>query len=110
MNILYLDSDTMGIGNDELGSQLAISFLKQIVHQNMELDAVFCVNKGAFLTTKNKQAIDLLRQMEEKGTIVSTCGTCLTFFDIQDQVKVGEVGSMEWFVLLLKQADKVIRM
>jgi hypothetical protein len=97
----------MGEGNDELGSQLMISYLSKLVSQSVKIDAVFCANSAAYLTTKNEQAIELIKVLEISGAVISTCGTCLDFFELNDSLKVGERGSMDLLITLKQQAQKI---
>lgn len=109
MKLLYLNSDTLGHGDRELGEKLLISYLKSLVSNNVRIHAVFCVNSAALLTTTNTAAIDILKEMNAKGTVVSTCGTCLDYYKLNDKLQIGEVGSMNLAVQLMQQADKVYR-
>lgn len=109
MNLLYLNSDQIGEGNPELGSKLMLSYLSKVLSQSVKIDVVFCINSAALLTSKNEQAIELLKTLESKGAVISTCGTCLDFFDLKDQLQVGEVGSMDLLITLKQQAHKIFQ-
>ena len=56
------------------------------------------------LTTTNKEAIENLKIMQENGTQIVSCGTCLDFYNLKDQVKVGTIGNMYDIVDSLNQA------
>lgn len=109
MNLLYLNSDILGGNNQELGEKLIANFLKTINDSSLKIDAVFCVNSGIKLVTQNNETINLLNIMEQKGTVISSCGTCLDFFNLRNELKVGDIGSMKLLVSLLNTADKIIR-
>jgi sulfur relay (sulfurtransferase) complex TusBCD TusD component (DsrE family) len=47
--------------------------------------------------------------MQEKGTEVMTCGTCLNHYGIADQLKVGTVTNMYDIVEKLTTADLVVK-
>ncbi len=98
----------MGEGNPELGEKLLINFIEKVCN-SIDIDAILCVNSGAFLTTNSEKAIELFKRFEQKGTAISTCGTCLDFYSIREKLQVGNVGSMELLVNLMNQANKVIR-
>ena len=42
------------------------------------------LNSGVFLTTQGSPVADKLRKLEERGTEISSCITCLTYFDRMD--------------------------
>ena len=55
------------------------------------------------------ETIEDLKKLEQAGTKVMTCGTCLNFYELTDKLAVGEVTNM--YVICEKQmnAAKVIR-
>ena len=108
MNLLYLNSNIMGQGNPELGKNLLINFIEK-VYNSIEIDIILCVNSGAFLTTNTQKTIEIFKRFEQKGTVISTCETCLDFYSIREKLQVGNVGSMELLTDIMYQADKVIR-
>ena len=109
MQLLYLNSDTLGQGEEKLGKKLLISFLNNLLSMDVKIDAVFCVNSAALLTTTNTEVVDILKKMAHKGAVISTCGTCLEYYNLKDQLQVGEIGSMSLAINLMQQADKIIR-
>jgi len=109
MNLLYINSSTLGQGDENLGNKLMVSFLKSLIKNNTRIHAVFCVNSGAFLTCQNPETIALFKELNQKGAVISTCGTCLDFYGLRDQLQVGEAGSMDLAITLMQQADQVIR-
>ncbi len=108
MKVLYLNSNSMGEGSPELGEKLLNAFIEK-VYNTIEIDVVLCVNSGAYLTTTNNKTVELLKLFEQKGTAISTCGTCLDFYNIRENLQVGNVGSMELLVNIMNKAEKIIR-
>ncbi len=108
MKVLYLNSNKMGEGNSELGEKLLLTFIEK-VYSSINIDAILCVNSGAHLATVNNKAVELFKLFEQKGTVISTCGTCLDFYNIREKLQVGNVGSMELLVNIMNKAEKVIR-
>ncbi|NLC12929.1 MAG: hypothetical protein GX768_02630, partial [Chloroflexi bacterium] len=49
-----------------------------------------------------------LRNLEEAGVELIVCSTCLEYFGLVEQVRVGKVGGMPNILAALQQADKVI--
>lgn len=109
MTFLYLNSDKMGDGPEELGKKLLKSFLKELLESGTHVDLIGCVNSGVKLTTEGSEVIDILRQFEQKGTKIATCGTCLDYHGLREKLLIGEVGSMKMTVEIMTKADKVIR-
>ena len=55
-----------------------------------------------------QQCVDNVKTLQEKGTEVLVCGTCLNFFGIGDDLKVGEVSNMYDILERMHEAAKVI--
>ena len=52
--------------------------------------------------------LDSLKILESKGVRLILCSTCLTYFNLTDQVQVGIVGGMPDIIEALQRAGKVI--
>lgn len=109
MTFLYLNSDTMGEGDPELGRNLMFVFLSELAESGAGIDVIGCVNSGIRLTTEGSDVIDILKTFERRGTRIATCGTCLDFHNLRDKLRVGEVGSMKKTVEIMLEADRIIR-
>lgn len=109
MTFLYLSSDQMGVGDAALGRKLLVAFLRELHASGTKVDVIGCVNAGVFLTTEDGPAAELLAAFAERGTRVASCGTCLDHFGRRDDLRVGEIGSMDQTVQIMATADRVIR-
>jgi selenium metabolism protein YedF len=109
MNVLYLNSDKMGEGDDELGRRLLLIFLEKLAGSDAPIDAVGCVNSGIRLTTEEGQALASLQALAARGARVLTCGTCLDYHDKREALLIGEVGSMDGTVAMMMTAERIIR-
>lgn len=57
--------------------------------------SVLFMNSGVKLVAGDEQQIiDSVNKLIEKGTEVLVCGTCLDFYGLKEQLKVGEVSNM----------------
>ncbi|MCA9784539.1 MAG: DsrE family protein [Candidatus Cloacimonetes bacterium] len=109
MTFLYLNSDCMGTGDDELGRRLLLAFLEKLLESRTPVDLVGCVNSGIRLSTEAGRGAELLARLEQAGARIASCGTCLDHFGKREQLLVGEVGSMDGTVKVMTEADRVIR-
>jgi len=110
MTFLYLNSDRMGEGDDELGRRLLTSFLAKLAASDVPVDVVGCVNDGVRLTTTpGAPALESLRALQARGARIVSCGTCLEHHQLSAQLQLGEVGTMDGTVQILAAADRVIR-
>lgn len=51
-------------------------------------------NGGAQLTCEGSESVDDIRELENRGTVVLTCGTCLDYYGIRDKLAVGGVTNL----------------
>ena len=109
MTFLYLNSNKMGSGDEDIGQKLMISFLKNLSESNTSVDVIGCVNSGVFLTTMETPALEYLRRLEEKGAQIASCITCLEHYNLKDSVLIGGIGSMPQSVQMMTMADRIIQ-
>ena len=107
--VVAVSSRTMGEGDERLGATLLKGFLYALTEQDIWPDTVLFYNGGAFLSTAGSESLDDLRTLEDGGVEILTCGTCLNFYGLGDQLAVGGVTNMYSIVELLATADSVIK-
>ena len=107
--VVVLSADTMGLGDEKLGKKLMKAFIFALTSQDETPDKVICYNTGARLTTVDADTIKDLKALEAAGATVMTCGTCLDFYGLKDQLQVGIVSNMYDIVEAQMNASMVIR-
>ena len=107
--LVFLSTDTLGHGSDELGAKLMANFLLTLPEMGANLWRVVMVNGGVKLASQPGRALEALKKLEEKGVSLLVCGTCLEYFGLLEQKQVGETTNMLDIVTSLDLADKVIR-
>ena len=107
--LVFLSTETLGHGSDELGAKLMANFLLTLPEMGDNLWRVVMVNGGVKLASQPGRALDALKKLEEKGVSLLVCGTCLEYFGLLEQKQVGETTNMLDIVTSLDLADKVIR-
>lgn len=106
--VLALSAATLGRGDDELGSQLMVNFLRTLAFRDDVPETVVCYNAGVKLALRDSPALPMLEALAQKGSDIVLCGTCVNYFQIADRLAVGRVGDMQGIVDALARADKVI--
>lgn len=102
---VFITSDRIGHGNDELGGVLMKNFLYTLA-RNPELPTmVILMNAGVRLACEGSSSLDDLALLAEKGVPVRACGTCLDFLGVKDRLRVGVVGTMPDSVATLIAGD-----
>lgn len=81
------------IGKGKLGKKLIIGFLNAMSQTPKKPKAIFLLNRGVFLSTKNADSIAALKSLENLGVEIYSCQTCLEHFDLLNEIKVGKMGN-----------------
>ena len=107
--VVVISADTMGTGDEKLGRKLMKAFIFALTSQDETPDKVICYNTGARLTTVDEDTIRDLKALEAAGATIMTCGTCLDFYGLKQQLQVGIVSNMYDIVEAQMSATLVIR-
>jgi len=105
---VFVKSNVMGLGDDELGRILMKAFLKTLKSTQPPPAEIIFVNYGVHLTISGSEEIETLKELAGMGVEIVSCGTCLDFFGKLEQVEVGTVGNMFDIVERLNRASKII--
>ena len=106
--MVFIATDRMGFGDDELGKKLMINFIKTLKEMGDELWRLAFVNNGVKLAVDGSPVIEDLMARETEGVHILVCGTCLDHFDLLKDKKVGSTTNMLDIVTAMQLADKVI--
>lgn len=107
--VAVVSANHMGEGNDELGRALIKGFLFAMTMQEELPSTILFYNGGAHLTCQGSDSLEDLKSLQERGVEILTCGTCLDFYGLKDQLAVGSVTNMYDIVERQMKADLVIR-
>ncbi len=106
--LLQVKSECMGAGNEELGKMLTRSFLNNLNNQQKLPSHIVLYNSGVLLAADGTDTANALKELERKGVSILMCGTCIDFYQLQDQVSVGKVSNMINITAHLIDAAKII--
>ena len=104
----YITHDAIGDDSVPLAKNLMQMFLYSLTQSDVTPYAVLLLNKGVFLATEEGQSIDHLRQLQQNGTKVLVCGTCLDFYDKKESLQVGTMCTMYDISETLNESHKVV--
>lgn len=105
---VVISRNTMGEGADELGKILIKGFIYSLTELPTPPKHVVFLNSGAFLTSDAANTIDDLKTLEQKGTVILTCGTCINFYGIKEKLAVGAIANMYEIAEIMASAAKVV--
>ncbi len=106
--ILLVTSKELGKGDEILGEKLMYSYFYSLSEGDTLPSHILFLNQGVKLNTEDSPIISILQSLADKGVTIYTCGLCLDYYHLNDQVKVGEIGNMYLNMEIMAQTQKVI--
>lgn len=106
--VILFQADTIGRPEQELGDVLAKSFLYALTECTPTPRTLIFLNGGVRLTCTGSEALPSLKTLELQGVEILSCGTCLDYLELKDELEVGTVSNMFSIIEKLMAADKVI--
>ena len=107
--VVAVGSDQMGAGAEKLGKVLIKGFLYALGQQDQLPQTILFYNGGASLTCEGSASLEDLKSLEAQGVEIMTCGTCLDFYGLTQQLRVGEGTNMYAIAEKLTGADLVVK-
>ena len=105
---VFVGRDIIGDGDRELGTNLMRMFFYTLTQSEDKPGAVLFMNAGVRLPTLDQQVAEHLKALSDAGVEIQVCGTCLNFYGLTEQLKVGMVSNMYDIVTRMQKAAKVI--
>jgi selenium metabolism protein YedF len=106
--VIAIGRNTMGNGSEELGAILIKAFIYSLTELDTPPETMLFFNSGVKLTTEGSNVIADLKTLEAKGTIISSCGTCLDFYRLKEKLAVGNVTNMYAIASAMGDAGRLI--
>ncbi|AND84602.1 sulfurtransferase-like selenium metabolism protein YedF [Clostridium tyrobutyricum] len=106
---MVISSDRMGEGSQELGEILMKAFIYAVTESEKLPDTIIFYNGGAKLTAKGSPVVEHLQTLNTKGVEILTCGTCSNYYNLTDNLAVGELTNMYNIYEKIADADKIIK-
>ena len=106
--VVLFTKDKMGHGNDELGRILIKGYIYTLTELDEKPKTLLFLNSGVLLTTGDAETISDLKKLEDLGVKIFSCGTCLDYYHVKDDLKVGEIVNMYVIANELNDAENTI--
>lgn len=106
--VILIGNDKMGTGEEELGNILIKGYLYTMTEVEPRPDKLIFVNNGVKLACIGSPSIEHLKRLEEMGVEIMSCGTCLDYYHLKEQLQVGNISNMYTIVESLHEAGKSI--
>ncbi len=109
---VFIGKDHVGEGDAELGRNLVKMALYTLSESDTVPVSLLFMNTGVQLVAGDDASVEEIvghvKKLEERGCEVLVCGTCLDFYDLKEQLKVGEISNMYDILERMQEASKVI--
>lgn len=92
--VIFCNSDQMGHGDKEFGQILLKNFFVTLLEVDTPPDSILFVNSAVYLACRGSEALEALTQLACHGVDIASCGLCLDFYRLKDQLKIGRVTNM----------------
>lgn len=106
--LLLVTREGIGSAPHELQTILAINFFRNLVIENQTPQMILFYADGVKLNLKGSIIEDSLIELENRGTQILTCTTCLNYFKVKDDLAVGSVSGMADLIKSIGASGKVV--
>jgi selenium metabolism protein YedF len=85
------------------------AFIKTIKDLDEKPEKIIFINSGVKLSCKGSKVIEDLKELEKSGIKILSCGTCLDFYGLKEDLAAGTISNMYEILSAVQDAEKVIR-
>lgn len=107
--VVVIDQEGMGHGDSELGQVLMKAFLSALEESEQLPKEVLLYNTGVRLVGKGASTVEAFKALADRGVAIKACGTCLSYFQMEDELAVGEPSNMRYILNQLQTAPRIVR-
>lgn len=91
---LFISSDKIGSGDEELGALLMRGFIKTLIEATSLPARIILMNSGVRLAVEGSPVLESLSALAARGVEILACGTCLDFYKLKERLAAGRVSNM----------------
>ena len=98
----------MGGESKTLGETLMAAFLRKLCALKEKPDHVVFYHSAVKLLSQESPVLDPLEILSRAGVDLVACGTCISYYELNNKTGAGRVSDMREIVDLLMHSDSVI--
>ncbi len=106
--VMFIGRNVVGAGADELGGNLMKMMLFTLAESDNVPEYLLLMNGGVQLACGEAPTVEHLQKLVDKGVKLLVCGTCLNYYGIAEDLKVGTVSNMYDILSKMQDACKVV--
>jgi len=107
--IVIFSSERMGEGDDDLGLMLTKSFVTTLLESDNKPSHILFYNSGVKLAMDGSLVVEGLLELEKSGVRLLLCGTCVNFYNIRKEIRLGVISNMYEMSEVMLGSDKIIK-
>ncbi len=104
---IVIGSDKLGNGDDELGTALIKSYLFALSEAEVIPTNLVFLNAGVKLAVEGALTLDSLKRLVERGVNIQSCGLCLDFYGLKENLAVGEISNMYAIIEMMNKGKTI---
>jgi len=107
--VVFITSDQLGTGEKELGKILIKAFLNTLWEAESKPERIVFMNDGVKLSVEGSEVLETLLLLEKDGVEILTCGTCLAYYNLTEEFRIGKISNMREIVSVLLDTPRLIK-
>jgi selenium metabolism protein YedF len=107
--VIAFASDKMGEGDEELGRQLMVNFIKAVKELDELPSKMVFYNCGVRLGSVDSPVFEHLKEIEKMGVGLFLCATCIKHYSLEEKIKTGTLSNMYEIAQIMASAGNVIK-
>lgn len=104
--ILFIQNESVGSRNNELGRKLMDMMLFTLIEIENRPSHIIFMNGGVLVPTTYEQSKLHLKELADLGVNIMACGTCLNFYE--KTLEIGQVSNMYEIIEVLSSDMRVV--
>jgi intracellular sulfur oxidation DsrE/DsrF family protein len=105
---ILITRNGMGEAEPSLQQKLIKTYFALLDENDLSPAAICFYAEGVHLVVEGSPILKTLKSLEEKGVRLIICNTCLNFYNLSEQVKIGIIGGMTDIIEAQRRSSKVI--
>lgn len=107
---ILVASNLLGNGDEKLGETLMKVYINTLAETDVLPENLMFLNSGVKLTCEGSDVLDSLNTLKNKGVNIISCGACLDFYNLKENLKVGEIGNMYQIIEIMNTSNNTIKL
>ncbi len=107
--VIAITSDRMGEGDEKLGRLLMVNFIKAVKDLDKLPSKMVFYNRGVTLAVRGSETANDLKDIEKMGVELLFCGTCVNYYNLEEEIETGILSNMFVIAETLASAGNIVK-